>query len=84
MLRKMVGWVRYDDESWENTGHRMKHRLEVALGLFPLSAWSQVREEALARLLDSAASGAAPRIVAHAISWQPAGYRTRGRPLQRL
>ena len=36
MLRRMVGWMCYGGDSWEERGRRMKRRLEVALTRFPL------------------------------------------------
>ena len=40
MLRRIVGWVRFDDEAWQLTGHRMKRRLEAAFAQHPIEDWS--------------------------------------------
>lgn len=39
MLRKIVGWVRLQGESWEATMHRMKDRVEDALKKHPVMLW---------------------------------------------
>ena len=56
MLRKIVGWVRIDDESWQDTGSRMKQRLESALSQFYIEEWSSriiARKEKLLSRLES-------------------------------
>ena len=93
MLRKIVGWVRFDDENWETTGHRMKARLEAALQRHPVQEWSQVRQLARNRLLRTVDSGSAPLVAQLAANWAPAQThdqllrhvprRRRGRPRQR-
>ena len=40
MLRKMAGWIRIGDESWEVTMRRMKLRVNRALKQYPLKSWS--------------------------------------------
>ena len=40
MLRRIVGWVSFEDEPWEEIGRRMKVRLQRALALHPVSRWS--------------------------------------------
>ena len=40
MLRNIVGWVRWPDESWRDTMVRMKARVEKALELYPVQTWS--------------------------------------------
>ena len=40
MLRKIVGWVRIGDESWEVTMRRMKDRVHRALLQQPIMAWT--------------------------------------------
>ena len=40
MLRKIVGWVRIGDESWEVTMRRMKDRVHRALLQRPIMAWT--------------------------------------------
>ena len=41
ILRRMVGWVCNTGESWEVVGHRMKHRLQRCLGIYPIMDWSK-------------------------------------------
>ena len=40
MLRKIVGWVRIGDESWETTMRRMKARVHRALVQRPTMPWT--------------------------------------------
>ena len=40
MLRRIVGWINYGDNSWEERGRRMKTRLEKALAAYPIDDWS--------------------------------------------
>ena len=40
MLRLIVGWKRYPDESWEATMHRMKARVSHALQYHAIPTWS--------------------------------------------
>jgi len=40
MLRRVVGWVRIQDEDWSETMSRMKSRVESALRVYPVEAWS--------------------------------------------
>ena len=42
MLRKIVGWHRHADETWDQTGHRMKTRLAAALEQYHVKDWSGV------------------------------------------
>ena len=93
MLRKIVGWVRFDDEDWETTGRRMKARLEAALERHPVLEWSRARELARDRLLRTVDTGTAPLVAQLAANWVPsqvrdhllqhAPHRRRGRPRQR-
>ena len=93
MLRKLVGWVRFEAEDWETTGQRMKARLEAALSRHPIKNWSKVRQEGVDRLMAIVDSGSAPDVVQLAYNWCPrstfdehqqtAPYRGRGRPRQR-
>lgn len=41
VLRKIVGWVRLKDESWEITMHRMKDRVQRALLEYAVISWKQ-------------------------------------------
>ena len=40
MLRRMVGWVRAPEEDWSATMRRMRGRVESALRVYPMEAWS--------------------------------------------
>ena len=40
MLRRMVGWVIFDDDIWENFGRRMKARFKRGLMKYPILDWS--------------------------------------------
>ena len=40
MLRRIVGWIAYTDETWEEIGHRMKDRLQQSLTRYPIRDWS--------------------------------------------
>ena len=69
MLRRMVGWVCYDDESWEERGRRMKKRLESALELRPVMDWSKrlaIRTDKMIRSIE-----AAPHWTRLAYQWDP-------------
>lgn len=90
MLRRMVGWISYAGETWEDRGRRMKMRLEKALQKYPMDDWSiQVKTNKI-RVLDGkttwpewtkcAVDWFPPRC-AHLSSMQP--YRYIGRPLAR-
>ena len=90
MMCKLVGWARYGEEAWETTGRRMKHTLDIALSLFPVPDWGQVRQDGIDRLDNNIVTGTAPKVVHLAHQWNPqlhpggaVAYRRRGRPLQR-
>ena len=92
MLRRIVGWVRYDDEGWEVTGSRMKRKLQTALAQRPVRAWSEARDHNRRRMIKRLTEGAAPTLAGLAFDWQPAShnvqngtraYRAQGRPRQR-
>jgi len=76
MMRRIVGWTRYDDEAWEETGKRMKRKLEVALSARPVLAWSEARNKNRARMSSRISEGTAPVLVQLAHAWQPAYTRT--------
>ena len=92
MLRKMVGWTHYSDESWEESGRRMKLRLDTALTLFPVPRWSQTILSKKAKLMKRLCDGNAPLLATRARCWSPtacahlnghSAYRPRGRPRAR-
>ena len=41
MLRAIVGWVRHNDELWENTMRRMRDRIFNALSIYNVTPWGQ-------------------------------------------
>ena len=40
MLRNIIGWVRNDDEPWDETMRRMNSKIEAALRRYPIEDWS--------------------------------------------
>ena len=57
MLRRMVGWICYETDSWEERGHRMKARMDNALKQHPIEQWSvrwASRKQQLEDLMPSA------------------------------
>ena len=42
MLRRMIGWVSFTGDTWEERGRRMKGRLERALANCPVEKWSTI------------------------------------------
>ena len=89
MLRKMVGWTHYSDESWEESGRRMKLRLDTALTLSPVPRWSQTILSKKATLMKRLSDGNAPLLATRAHRWSPtacahlnghSAYRPTGRP----
>ena len=41
MMRKIVGWVRVAEESWEDTMRRMKERVNRGLQKYPMKWWTR-------------------------------------------
>ena len=92
MFRKMVGWRIYSEDLFEESGRRMKLRLERALALRPVATWSgrilRKKEQLSSRL----SSGDAPMLSQKAFNWNPPAcshlnrqnsQRKRGHPRQR-
>ena len=87
MLRRLVGWVCYDTDTWEDKGRRMKLRMEKAMQLYPLEAWSaklQGQKESFIEQMQDM-----PHWTRLAYEWDPVAcnrvnnmkaYRKRGRP----
>ena len=42
MLRRMVGWVNYADDTWEESGRRMAERLRQCLASRPIKIGANV------------------------------------------
>ena len=81
MIRKMVGWIFDEDESWTERGRRMKHRLQTALSAFPIQSWSEAVLERKRKLLFRIQVGQSPPLVRSIFNWEPfEGHRFRGRP----
>ena len=87
MLRRIVGWVRIDDEGWDVTGHRMKQRLQLALAKHPVATWSEVRSRHTRKLIGKLISNKAPTLACRVYRWALCPslpgyvrYRRPGRP----
>ena len=90
MLRRIVGWVGFDNESWEERGRRMKKRLMTALELRPVMDWSKRLKKKKEKMICSL--DFAPHWTKLAYQWQPLtcsilnehhARRPRGRPRTR-
>ena len=92
MFRKMVAWLIQSEDTFEESGHRMKLRLERALALRSVAKCSDrillKKEQLSSRLL----SGDAPVLTQLAFKWKPQEcshlnkqnpQRRRGHPWQR-
>ena len=86
MMRRIVGWVRHDEEDWHVTGHRMKERLNSAWDSTRVAVWSQARGKQRRRLLEKVANQPAG-IVCRVYHWSirptvpgQVAYRRPGRP----
>ena len=91
MLRKLVGWQHNSEDSWEESGSRMKQRMESALALFPVATWSHTVSTQKADLTSRLGSSA-PVLTKLAHGWSPiacqhlnghTAARGRGRPRHR-
>jgi hypothetical protein len=89
MLRKIAGWTHYEDETWEDSGRRMKRRLETALALSPVATWSCSIRRSKDRLLKRLDADHGPILAKLAHQWSPtacarfnghSASRPRGRP----
>jgi hypothetical protein len=83
MMRRIVGWVRCEDESWQTTGHRMKHRLEAALKQQPVRIWSERRNSQRDNLKQQVEGHELSALCSLSYWWWPGAVRPRGRPRQR-
>ena len=41
MLRSIAGWTRCDNEGWNDSMRRVNAKLDAALAIFPVKAWSE-------------------------------------------
>ena len=90
MLRRIIGWKRFEDEDWHTTGHRMKLKLERALLKYPVISWSERRNTMKNKLLKRIEDQVVPSITHAAHMWAPTQcadkhlnfepHRPRGRP----
>ena len=69
MLRRMVGWVCYEEDSWEERGRRMKVRLQSALNQYAVQSWSELWERRRQSLKSS--MPCAPYWTKAAYQWNP-------------
>ena len=53
MLRRIVGWVSYADDSWEERGRRMAERLCRCLDLHPVEDWSERVTQRKMKMIES-------------------------------
>ena len=80
MIRKMIGWVSIqDDDSWEDVGHNMKIRMNAALALFPVPAWSDSVGEIKASIKRKLSSCKVSQLVAKACLWDPPSCNIRNK-----
>ena len=87
MLRRMVGWICYETDTWEERGRAMKQRMEKAMAQRPVDTWSlqwKTRRQALKDAMPTA-----PLWTRQTYEWDPRTcsthngqhpYRTAGRP----
>ena len=90
MLRRIVGWVCYSDDSWGDNGRRMANRLRRCLELHPLKDWSEMINERKAKMIENESEW--PYWTKSAVKWSPVEcarlnfhfpYRVVGHPHQR-
>ena len=90
MLRRLVGWVCSDDDTWEERGRRMKHKMSSCLSRYPICEWSESIYERKLKCLSDVAS--LPFWTHSAINWDPvscrsanfgSAFRSRGHPFTR-
>ena len=93
MLREIVGWVRYSEDSWETIMRRMKHRVTKALEQHPVKAWSERLSSMREKYLDRLENLPNARWEVQSTQWVPTevadvsqefyAHRLRGRPVLR-
>jgi hypothetical protein len=90
MLRKIVGWIRLQDEAWDVTMHRMKDRVEDALLRHPVMLWKERIAKYLWKFIVRVKKAPCDQWISLSSKWFPNGcedessefyaYRVRGRP----
>ena len=87
---KVVGWMCYAEDSWEDRGRRMSARLASCLNLHPLKNWSALINERKAKMIEC--RNELPYWNRLVLKWDPfectnfnhnSPYRVRGHPHQR-
>ena len=91
MLRKIAGWVRIRDESWEDTMRRMKTRVASALHQYPVMSWKRRLGKYLWKFILRVKRASNDSWISQSSMWAPneinddasefVPYRCRGRPL---
>ena len=90
MLRRIIGWVCYNDDTWEERGRRMAEKLRCCLLLYPVKTWSVTVNERKVKVVESL--NELPFWSKASINWNPpdcviynlsGACRPRGHPCQR-
>ena len=90
MLRRIVGWVSYSNDSWEEHGRRMAQRLRRCLELYPVGDWSERVHERKLLMIEKQHEW--PYWTKAVVQWSPfecvdlnyhVAYRSPGHPHQR-
>ena len=69
MLRRIIGWVSFGGESWEERRHKMKVRFKKCMGIYPAGEWSEaihIRKSILVNEIDEL-----PFLTVRALKWDP-------------
>ena len=90
MLRKIAGWIRIKEETWEVTMRRMKYRVQRALQQHPLTPWRRKIAKYLWKLVLRIKTSPSESWINESSEWAPNEiddvscdyfpYRCRGRP----
>ena len=71
MMRKMVGWVRIGDESWEVTMRRMKLRVENGLAQHPIMWWNRRIAKYLWKFALRVKTSPVDSLLSQSTAWEP-------------
>ena len=90
MLRLMVGYVKFTDDSWADMHRRMSGKISEALEKYPIGIWKDELSKRKQKLIGKIESGSASELVQSIYLWDPASVvdeklskrprRCRGRP----
>lgn len=90
MMRKIVGWMRLEDEPWEITMRRMKHHVAQTLHQFPVVWWSRRFATYLWKFAARVKTSPLDSLIVQCCEWEPnliddaaceySPYRGVGRP----